>query len=522
MAYPPPGGLGSACPQGPYPPERYPQGQGGWTPQHGGAPYPPLPPPGPVQDLPPGACPPPYTRQPLPGASGGDDRGNDLKKAVIAMVVPSVLSVLGIGGTAVVRAVDGGSLPTVGDGTRTERLIGPEKAGEPLQGRSQALRSGDKEAYLAPFTGKAGQARESLYDDLRKIPFAQAEYSVPSRTGSGENVYGDGAPVAVDVAFVHKTEDVDVRPVSEWYRWAVEREPPGTKPTVTEVAPSPGAYGSETRVYYPAPWDLHDDMHVVRQAHSLLTISGKKYAADTDRFAPYVERAAEDGIEPWRSSGPEGTGTPTGLLTVLEPDRESYGKLYGSPSVEWEAGRSVLMPAFDAGFGGEEKDLEYGGARIKTDSSQSRCTAATRWQQGVEGISHHEFAHALVRPSEAGSSAGTGSVRQWVVEGFAEWVAPRFDTERASWRIRNNVSGQGLSGKLPDWGSDGTSTSMGCTTSYLAFRFIAEKSGDAAALRFVTDHYRHPDRLDGQLRTAVGMGTSEFEAAWATYVRSHS
>ncbi|MFK0120536.1 hypothetical protein [Streptomyces sp. NPDC090994] len=355
---------------------------------------------------------------------------------------------------------------------------------------------------------------------LRKIPFALAECSVLDQNGSGENDYGDGATVAVDVAFVHKIEDVDVRPVSEWYRWVVQRDSPGTEPTVTKVGPSPGAYDFETYVYCPAPWDLYDHMHVVRQAHSL-TISDRKYAADTDRFAPYVEEAAVDDIELWRSSGPEATETPTGFLTVLEPDLELYGKLYGSPSVEWEAGQSVPMPAFDAGFGSDEKDLEYGGARIKMDSSQSRFTAATRWQQDVEDISHHEFAHALVQPLEAEFSTGTESVRQWVVEGFAEWVALRFDTELASWRIENNVSGQGFDGKLPDWDSDATSASMGCTTSYLAFRFIAEKSGDAAALRFVTDHYRHPDQLDGQLREAVGMGASEFEAAWATYPRSH-
>lgn len=115
-------------------------------------------------------------------------------------------------------------------------------------------------------------------------------------------------------------------------------------------------------------------------------------------------------------------------------------------------------------LGGAEKDLDHGGARIEADSSQSRCTAAARWQPGVEDIAHHEFAHALGQSLEAEFGAGTGSVRQWVVKGFAEWVA----------------------------------------------------------LRSVTGRYRHPGRLDGQLREAVGMGTSQFQAAWATYVRSHS
>ncbi|GGZ39267.1 hypothetical protein [Streptomyces poonensis] len=472
----------------------------------------------------------PYPQQPYPGGNGsgaggsggGGDQGNGLKKVVIGVVVLAVLAVLGVGGLAMVKAVGGGSLPTAGGGAQGKEVIGPEVIAELLKGRSEALQSGDEDAYLAPFTGKAKETQKKLFNNLRKIPFAQAEYSVLNQTGSGDAEYGDGATVAVDVAFVHMIEDVDVRPVSEWYRWVVKRESENAEPVITKVGPSPGAYGSETYVYYPAPWDLYDDMHVVRQDHTI-TISDKKHAADTDRFAPYVEKAAKDDIELWESSGPSATETPTGFLTVLEPDRERYTSLYGAGSVDWEAGQSVAMPTFDAGFGGDEDDLEYGGARIKMDSSQSRFTAATRWELGVEEISHHEFAHAIVQPLEAASSGfgAEGMVRTWVGEGFAEWVALRFDTELAGWRIQRNVSGK-FDGKLPNWGSDGIGASSGYTLGYMAFRFIAEKSGDDAALQFVTDHYRKPDQLDQQLQQAVGMGESEFEAAWAAYVRSHS
>jgi hypothetical protein len=526
MSYPlPPAGSGGVDPQG-----QLLQGQGWLAPKQGGTPYPPQgapvpagPPPFPpsvAHAPPPAPYPPLYLPQSPPGGSGGG-QGSGLKKAVIGVVVLAVLAVLGVGGLAVVRALNGGSLPTAAGGTQSEHLIGQDGVEELLRGRNQALKSGDEGAYLEPFTGEAEKTQKKLFRNLSKIPLEQAEFAVLNQTGSGDNDYGDGATVSVDVAFVHQIQDVDVRPVFEWYRWVVKRESKDAEPEITKVGPSPGAYGSETYVYYPAPWDLHDDMHVVRQAHSL-TISDKKYAADTDRFAPYVEKAAKDDIALWETSGPEGTEAPTGFVAVLEPDRDLYNKLYGVSSVEWETGQSVPMPTFDAGFGGDEKDLEYGGARIKMDSSTSRFTAATRWQQGVEDISHHEFAHALVQPLEAEFSADGEGVRQWVVEGFAEWMALRFDTELASWRIQSNVSGQEFDGKLPDWGTDGTNASMGYTVSYLAFRFIADEGGDAAALRFVTDHYRAPDQLDQQLQAAVGMETSKFEAAWAAYVRSHS
>ncbi|MFK4103415.1 hypothetical protein ACI2L1_25725 [Streptomyces sp. NPDC019531] len=530
MSYPPPpGGPGGA----------YPQGQGGWAPppqpQPGGVPYPQPPqaapghhghPPQPPITAPgwPTAPHPPYPHQQPPGGGGGNQGGggSGLKKVVIGVVVLAVLAVLGIGGLAAYQALGGDALPTASGDAQGEQLLSADDIEELLDGRSQALKSGDEDTYLAPFSGEAKDTQKSLFENLRKIPFTQAEYSVLKTTGSSTDEYGDGATIALDVAFVHKIQDVDVRPVSEWYRWIIKRESKDAEPQITKVGPSPGAYGSKGYVFYPAPWDLYEDMHVVKKAHTL-TISDKKYATDTDRYAPYIEKAAADDIELWKANGPEDTETPTGFVTVLEPDRKTYSSLYGSPYVDWEAGQSVAMPTFDAGYGGDQKDLEYGGARVKMDTSGSRFTNATYWPKLVQEISHHEFAHAIVQPLEAtGTFVTETNARWWVVEGFADFVAFRFDTELGAWSVRNDVTGKEFSGTLPTSAGSGDEVSTDYTVSYLAIRFIAEKSGTAAALRFVADHYRAPKQLDQQLRDATGMGESQFQAAWASYVRSHS
>ncbi|SDP65821.1 hypothetical protein SAMN04487981_13161 [Streptomyces sp. cf386] len=526
MSYPPPpGGPGGAYPQGP------PQGQGGWVPQQGGTPYQPQSTPGYVGYPPqpqPGAVPgwpgphQPYPQQQPPGGGGGGDQGKGLKKAVIGVVVLAVLAVLGVGGLAVYQAVGGGSLPSAGGDEQSEQLLSQADIEELLDGRSQALKSGDEDAYLAPFTGKAKDTQQNLFQNLRKIPFAQAEYSILNQSGNTTDEYGDGATVALDVAFVHKIQNVDVRPVSEWYRWIIKRESKDAEPQITRVGPSPDAYGSASYVYNSAPWDLYEDMHVVKQDHTL-TISDKKYAADTDRFAPYIEKAAKDDIELWKSKGPAGTETPTGFVAVLERDRKTYSSLYGSESVEWEAGQSVAMPAFDADSSGDEKDLEYGGARVKMDMSGNRFTNAAYWPKLVQEISHHEFAHAIVQPLEGASGFDSETYTNWwVVEGFADYVAFRFDRELGEWSIRNDVTGKEFGGSLPNEAGFDDEVSTNYTLSYMAIRFIAEKGGEAAALKFVTDHYDNPDQLDQQLRTATGMGESEFEAAWARYVRSNS
>ncbi|MEU6353442.1 hypothetical protein ABZ896_29650 [Streptomyces sp. NPDC047072] len=525
MSYPPPpGGPGGAYPQGqqgqypqgaypqtPYPQAPYPSQTQGVPGQYG---YPP------AQGWP---APPTYPQPPGGGGGGGGQGKGGLKKAVIGVVVLAVLAVLGVGGLAAYRALGGGDLPTASDGSQGEQLLGSKDIEALLDGRTEALRGGDEDAYLAPFTGKAKETQKNLYENLRKIPFAQAEYAVLKTSGTSTDEYGDGATIALDVAFVHKIQDVDVRPVSEWYRWIIKRESKDAEPRITRVGPSPGAYGSKGYVFYPAPWDLYEDMHVVKKDHTL-TISDKKYAADTDRFAPYIEKAAKDDIEMWKANGPEGTETPTGFVAVLERDRATYSSLYGSESAEWEAGQSVPMPTFNAGFAGTEKDLEYGGARIKMDMTGSRFTNETYWPQLVQEISHHEFAHAIVQPLEAsaGGFAEESRTRWWVVEGFADYVAFRFDSELGAWNVKNDVTGKEFSGTLPADPGVGDEVSTNYSVSYLAIRFIAEKNGEAAALRFVTDHYRHPDRLDAQLRTATGMGESEFQAAWASYVRSNS
>ncbi|WP_020122641.1 hypothetical protein [Streptomyces canus] len=507
----------------PYPPQARP----GPGPSHYG--YPPQPP-----TTAPGwhtAPHPPYPQQHHPGGGGGGggqgggdrDSGSGLKKVVIGVVVLAVLAVLGIGGLAAYQALGDDALPTAAGGAQGEQLLSPHDIEELLDGRSQALKSGDEDTYLAPFAGDAKDTQKNLFENLRKIPFAQAEYSVLKTTGTGTDEYGDGATVALDVAFVHKIQDVDVRPVSEWYRWIIKRESKDAEPRITRVGPAPGAYGAKSYVFYPAPWDLYEDMHVVKKAHTL-TISDKKYAGDTDRYAPYIEKAAKDDIELWKANGPEGTETPTGFVTVLEPGRKTYSSLYGSQSVAWEAGQSVAMPTFDAGFGGDEKDLQYGGARVKMDMSGSRFTNAAYWPKLVQEISHHEFAHAIVQPLEAASGgfAADSSTRWWVVEGFADYVAFRFDSELGAWTVRNDVTGKDFSGELPTDPGAGDEVSTNYTVSYLAIRFMAEKNGEAAALRFVTDQYRHPGQLDRQLRTATGMGENDFQAAWASYVRSHS
>ncbi|MEV8308890.1 hypothetical protein AB0P36_16440 [Streptomyces flavidovirens] len=450
-----------------------------------------------------------------------------MKTSVIGLSVLALVAVLGVGGFALYKAVGGGSLPGAeGSGDNSEQVLSQEDIATLLNGRTQALKSGDEDEYLAPFDGDAKEEQRKIFRNLRKVPFAESKYMVLKQTG-GSDEYGSDVKLALDIAFVHQIKGVDVRPVSEWYRWTVERDSKEAEPRITGVGGSPSAFGLASAVYYPAPWDLYDDMYVKRQAHTV-TIAAKKNAAAAGRYAPIVEQAAKTDVELWKSKAPSVPDIPEGFLVVIEPDRKTYTKLYnnGGRDVGWDAGQSVPMPAFNSGYGADKEDrLEYGGARIKMDASTERFTSSA-WQRGVADISRHEIAHALVQPLDDGSYGydEETSIRAWVVEGFAEYLANRFDQGLGKDSVRRNVSGQDFDGELPeqDFEASANSVSMNYALSYLAVQFIADEGGEEAAFDFVVAHYKTPTEFEQQLQKAVGMGESEFEAAWAQYVRSNS
>ncbi|MFG2136440.1 hypothetical protein [Streptomyces sp. NPDC048650] len=505
-AGPPPAAPGPV-PSAPYaPPGQGPAPQGGpypaqpWPPQAGGPPSPPPPP------------------------SGGEGKG--LKRAVIGVVVLAVLAVLGIGGVAIVKGMGGNDLPGGAGGDATgEQLLSEADISGLLQGRTQALKSGDEDTFLAPFSGDARTHQKKIYQNLRKVPFAQADYRVLKQTGTGSDDYGDGATVALDVAFVHKIRNVDVQPVAEWYRWVVKRASKSDKPSITKVGGSPSAYGAKGYVYYPAPWDVYDDMFVEKQPHSLV-IADKKNAAKVSRFAPHIEKAAADDVAFWASNAPTDAPTSKSFVVTVEPDRKVYSTLYTSSEkdVGWDAGMSVGMPAFSETYEDVQNKPQFGGARIKLDATAGYFSG-DQWQRGVEQISHHEIAHSIVQPLDKGDYgllAMDGGARSWVVEGFAEYIAFHFDPQQGSMKMRSGFAKGSFDGKLPDseLGSYPHSVGMDYSLAYLAIKYIEKKSGQAAALKFVADHYQNPKKLDQQLQTAVGQNTADFQAGWAKYVRS--
>lgn len=169
-------------------------------------------------------------------------------------------------------------------------------------------------------------------------------------------------------------------------------------------------------------------------------------------------------------------------------------------------------------------NVQNGGARIVMDTAQSRFKRPD-YAASVLEISHHELAHTLVEPL----TGPDGQAQLWVVEGFAEYMAMRDAPSSATKELRAlkaYYSGSYVDpfdGKLPTsenfHSTIDEENSAHYTLGWLGIRFIAEKYGEDKALAFVAEQYKNPKGMDAQLTKATGMGTDEFQDAWADYVR---
>ncbi|MGD6742827.1 hypothetical protein ACOKM3_13395 [Streptomyces sp. BH106] len=439
---------------------------------------------------------------------------------------------LGLMVFGIVRAVSDDKLPVAGKGGEATAITQAEMSNL-LKQHSKALTGGDKGTYLAPFDGGSSALKTkqaSLFANLRKVPFAVSEYQFLNIDGRAVDHYGAGASASVDVAFVHQVKGADATPVAEWYRWTVEKKTEDSDLKVTAVGPAtPKLAGFGKMTNYPAPWDAYDSMAVTAKPHTVI-LSDASQAADARRYAPYIEKAAKDNLERWQAHGPKDGRTMPGFVVTLEKNRKVYKNMYRAGTGDEddesisEAGVSVQMPAVPAGGSKAKVDVQNGGARIVMDTAESRFTRPD-YASGVLEISHHELAHTLVEPL----TGPDGQAQLWVVEGFAEYMAMRNDSAAAAREVRTLKAYYGgrfvdpFDGKLPTsenfHSTIDEENSAHYTLGWLGIRFIAEKYGEDKALTFVAEQYKNPKGMDAQLTKATGMGTDEFQDAWADYVR---
>ncbi|MFF4343359.1 hypothetical protein ACFY00_25935 [Kitasatospora sp. NPDC001540] len=519
-----------------YPPQSGVSGAGQPVPPYQQSPYqqqPPYPqgPSGPVfpQQFPPHF---PQQQQPFPpyGAPQPVRRGGAGRKLACAGVVLVVaLGVVAAGGAVLLhvarqRAPVQPPLSSSGGGKAWEKVT---------EGLTAALAAKDEEAFVKPFAAGATKEKQRLvFRNLVKIPWETARWE-PGLTLDGQ----------LTVDFVHQVKGVDNFPITEQYGWkvlsaesgsdsdAMAGPPPGVDEVVTEVGGVKDNRGKETGFgYYPAPWDAYDELAVQVRDH-LVVMSDKGQTAELNRDVDVLARAAADDLAAWQKYGPAPTGerkAASGFFVVLEKNRDVYNKLYrgdGKPDDSLEAGVNMPMQAAPRPKTGDG-ELLIGGSRIVMDTTGSRFTG-DQWRDGVTDIGRHEMAHAIVAPllTTSGGFDGADGPRDWVSEGFAEYMALRGKDSLARDELNAYLKEVPFDGRLPGNGdefyaADADRRTANYTLSGDALRFMASKYGDAKVFAFVAAQYERPKEYEQQIVVATGQPLAQFQTAWAMHVRT--
>ncbi|RKE19289.1 hypothetical protein [Streptomyces sp. TLI_171] len=447
------------------------------------------------------------------GPGGPPQRGGAGRKPACLGVVLVVLVGVVVGGVVLVNA------------NRKRMPVSPmaaesgkwQKVADVL---TQALAAKDEEAFVKPFAGPAKEKQRLVFRNLLKIPWETARWEAPVAPMNGQ----------LWVDFVHQVKGVDNLPITERYGWQVLPVDSGTE-VVTDVGGIKGSEGKDLGFgYYPAPWDLYDDLTVQVRDH-LVAMAGKDQAAELNRDVDVLARTAKDDLAAWQKYAPAPVGDrkgASGFFVVLEKNRDVYNKLYkgdGKANDSLEAGVNMPMRASDQSKAGPDEML-IGGSRIVMDTTGSRFTSS-QWQDGVTDIGRHEMAHAIVAPLLTAQPEfdGTGNPRDWVAEGFGEYMALRGRDSLARDEMAAYLQDVRFNGELPGDGaefysSDGKQRSANYTLAGDALRFMGSKYGDAKVFSFVAAQYGRPKEYEQQITAATGQSPAQFQSAWAAHVRA--
>ncbi|WP_433494626.1 hypothetical protein ACQP26_00230 [Micromonospora sp. CA-248089] len=393
-----------------------------------------------------------------------------------------------------------------------------------LDRHSKALAAKDLDGYLAAFDPDredliAGQTQ--LFRNLMKLPLSVARYEMLEKQGRVSDAFGQGVTFQLDVSFVHQLDGFDLAPVAEWYRWTIVRAGKDAPIRVVAVTgASAGGNGDSKTVYYPGPWDKWRDIHVERTAYALI-ITDAARADLAVRYALAVDRSVTDSLAVWRANAPPEPMTDKFVVTFAAGKDEMTSLYRIGTEKATEAGYSVGMVAAERKNG----KATIGGTRIVVDTTD-RYFTRSGGDNDARMVLRHEMAHSLMTlRTDLTAVDEFSKLDEWVVEGFAEYIAFSGRPLTASARTAPSLQlvRNGWNGKLPgnsDWDNPGMLT-FHYWLGHTAMTHLADKHGEPKLFRFVEAVYAGTP-TDRAARDVLGVSLDDFQSGWADYVRAQA
>jgi hypothetical protein len=339
--------------------------------------------------------------------------------------------------------------------------------------------------------------------NLARLPLTSWSYRAGSfATDSGALAAARsrlGGPVQiVDVTLTYQLRGVDAQPSVHDLWWTfVTRHGRVYLAGDSDLAPSGG-------VSWKAPWDFGP---IVAQAgQACLVLAHPAQAAQLPMLAASVDAAVAvvAGVLP--------TGWSRSVAVLVPGTQDEF-------AAQVQDGQDTALSDIDAETTFDSIGSTDGptGARIVINPGQLDRLSAI----GVRIVLQHEITHVAT----AGYTA-LGTAR-WIVEGLAEYVGnlgnpqsvPAAAPELAS-ALRHGAT---LPATLPD-DSDfsGSSAAQAYQEAWLAFRYLAQRSGQAGAVRFyrlvASSDLPTDQAVAAGLQTVLHESTAAFTAQWRSYV----
>jgi hypothetical protein len=374
---------------------------------------------------------------------------------------------------------------------------------------STALKSKNRAAFLTVVDPKQPNLvthQGQLFDNLRKIPFTTAGYSLTMV--NGENTLAQGATATVTVAFDQQITGVDSVPVEERYKWTVQRTGTTGPLEITAVE------GAASEHNYPAPWDAVAGLTVITRS-KVVILADDTSGSFARSHASNLESDAEYDLSHWTG----GPGTAPGFAVFLTADRSRYEGIYSQNRAE---SVGVTVPIAAAG----KDDGFYPSSRIAVDTTQYKNLNAA----DADIVFKHEMAHAMIEPFED-QSATSGQDHLWVIEGFAEWESQRMystsDLLYDGLSLHAYVTKHGVPSALPTdsqvYSSNADTSGLGYFYAHMAFRYMAFKYSPAKVDQFMLSVYKHATGstcVDDAVKNVLGTTTDQFTQSFEKWLRS--